>query len=72
MKVCGRSQTESFLVVQSVLNACFLRLLCFLGDKRLGFLDKAQFRLFFSGGFGLLCVAFGFGILFWDSVMGRR
>jgi hypothetical protein len=61
--VCGRSQTKkSLLVVESVLNACFLlrfACCCFLVnvDKRLGFLDKVQFRLLFLGGGG-----FGFAL----------
>jgi hypothetical protein len=70
--VCGRSQTKkSLLVVESVLNACFLlrfACCCFLVnvDKRLGFLDKVQFRLLFLGAGG----GFGFGICFGIRLWG--
>jgi len=49
----------------------FSSLAVFPGDKRLGFLDKAQFRLFFLGAlvcFGLpLVLEFCFGIRLWGG-----
>jgi hypothetical protein len=73
----GGKQKKASLFVESVLNACFLRVLRFLVnvDKRLGFLDKEQFRLllvFFGGGFGFALGCLWFWNLFWESVMGRR